>query len=99
MDRDNLAETKQEAQFKSQAQTIRGADFIVSGDVSEFGRKEVGDHQLFGLLGRGKSQVAYAKVTLNVININTAEVVYSVQGSGEYSLHARGGWFRWHRRL
>jgi len=89
MDRDNLAETKQEAQFKSQAQTIRGADFIVSGDVSEFGRKEVGDHQLFGLLGRGKSQVAYAKVTLNVININTAEVVYSVQGSGEYSLSTR----------
>jgi curli biogenesis system outer membrane secretion channel CsgG len=89
MDRDNMGEAKQEAQYKTQTQTIRGADFVVSGDVSEFGRKEVGDRQLFGLLGRGKEQIAYAKVTLNVINSNTSEVVYSVQGSGEYSLSNR----------
>lgn len=89
LDRDNLAEAKQEAQYKSQAQTIRGADFIVTGDVSEFGRKEVGDHQLFGLLGRGKQQIAYAKVTLNVVSPTTSEVVYSVQGAGEYSLSNR----------
>ena len=60
LDRDNMSETKQEAQFKAQAQAIRGADFVVTGDISEFGRKETGDHQLFGILGRGKSQVAYA---------------------------------------
>jgi len=69
LDRENLAETKQEAQFKSQNQSIRGADFVVTGDISEFGRKDVGDRQLFGLLGRGKTQVAYAKVTLNIVNI------------------------------
>src|SRR6266568_5027190 len=68
LDRDNLAETKQEAQFKSQSQSIRGADFVVTGDISEFGRKDVGDRQLFGILGRGKTQVAYAKVTLNIVN-------------------------------
>ena len=89
MDRDNMAEAKQEAQYKTQAQTIRGADYVISGDVSEFGRKEIGDQQLFGLLGRGKEQIAYAKVTLNVINSNTSEVVFSVQGSGEYSLSNR----------
>ncbi|MFM9438429.1 curli biogenesis system outer membrane secretion channel CsgG, partial [Janthinobacterium sp. CG_23.3] len=66
-----------------------GADFVVTGDVTEFGRKEVGDHQLFGILGRGKTQVAYAKVTLNIVNINTSEVVYSSQGAGEYSLSNR----------
>lgn len=89
MDRDNMGEAKQEAQYKTQSQTIRGADYVIAGDVSEFGRKEVGDQQLFGLVGRGKSQVAYAKVTLNVINSNTSEVVFSVQGSGEYSLSTR----------
>lgn len=89
LDRDNLAETKQEAQFKSQAQTIRGADFVITGDISEFGRKETGDHQLFGILGRGKSQVAYAKVTLNIVNITTSEVVYSARGAGEYELSNR----------
>ncbi len=89
LDRDNLNEMKQEAGFKQQAQTIKGADFIVTGDVTEFGRKEVGDHQLFGLAGRGKTQVAYAKVTLNVVNIATSEVVYSAAGAGEYSLSNR----------
>lgn len=89
LDRDNLSETRQEAQFKSQAQTIRGADYVLTGDVTEFGRKEVGDHQLFGLLGKGKSQVAYAKVTLNVVDSATSEVVFSVQGAGEYQLSTR----------
>lgn len=89
LDRDNLEESKQEAQYKATGQTIKGADFLVTGSVSEFGRKEVGDKQLFGLLGRGKSQMAYAKVTLNIVNPITSEVVYSVQGAGEYSLSER----------
>ena len=89
LDRDNLEEAKQEAQFKGSAQAIKGADYLVTGAVSEFGRKDVGDKQLFGLLGRGKSQVAYAKVTLNIVNATTSEVVYSAQGAGEYSLSER----------
>jgi len=89
LDRENLAETKQEAQFKAQSQSIRGADFVVTGDISEFGRKDVGDRQLFGLLGRGKTQVAYAKVTLNIVNSLTSGVVYSARGAGEYELSNR----------
>lgn len=89
LDRDNMAELKQESDFKKQNQAIKGADFVVTGDVTEFGRKEVGDHQLFGILGRGKTQVAYAKVTLNIVNSGTSEVVYSSQGAGEYSLSNR----------
>jgi curli biogenesis system outer membrane secretion channel CsgG len=89
VERDNLAEAKQEAAYKGQTQTIKGADFVVTGDVTEFGRKETGDHQLFGVLGRGKTQTAYAKVSLNVVNALTSEVVYSVQGAGEYALSNR----------
>lgn len=89
LDRDNLAEIKQEAAFKGAAQQIKGASYVVTGDVTEFGRKEVGDQQLFGILGRGKSQIAYAKVNLNIVNIQTSEVVYSTQGAGEYSLSNR----------
>ena len=89
LDRDNLAETKQEAQFKAQTQSIRGADFVVTGDIAEFGRKEVGDRQLFGILGRGKEQIAYAKVTLNIVNSLTSEVVFSSSGAGEDALSNR----------
>ncbi len=89
LDRTNLSELKQEAGFKGQQQNIKGANYVVTGDVTEFGRKEVGDRQLFGILGRGKEQVAYAKVNLNIVNVHTSEVVYSVQGAGEYSLSNR----------
>jgi curli biogenesis system outer membrane secretion channel CsgG len=89
LDRDNMGEIRQEAEFKKQAQAIKGADYVVTGDVTEFGRKEVGDQQLFGILGRGRSQIAYAKVTLNIVNSTTSEVVYSSQGAGEYSLSDR----------
>ena len=89
LDRDNMGEISQEAAIKGQAQKLKGADYVVTGDVTEFGRKETGDRQLFGLLGRGKTQVAYAKVNLNIVNINTSEVVYSTQGAGEYALSNR----------
>ncbi|PWC19993.1 hypothetical protein DDT52_11630 [Brenneria roseae subsp. roseae] len=89
LDRTNMDELKAEAGIKGQQQTLKGATYVITGDVTEFGRKEVGDHQLWGILGRGKTQVAYAKTTLNVVNVQTSEVVYSVQGAGEYTLSNR----------
>ena len=89
VDRDNMEEIAREAKLKGQEQQLKGADITVTGDVTEFGRKEVGDVQLFGILGSGKKQVAYAKVTLNVVDVLTSVVIYSVQGAGEYALNNR----------
>ena len=89
LDRDNLAEARQEAGFLKERQSVRGAGYLITGDVTEFGRKDVGDQQLFGILGRGKTQVAYAKVSLNVVDSLTSEVVATSQGAGEYSLSNR----------
>lgn len=89
VDRDNLGEIQQEAALRGKAQELKGAHFVLTGDVTEFGRKETGDHQLFGILGRGKTQLAYSKVSINVVNPLTSEVVYSVQGAGEYALSNR----------
>ena len=89
LDRDNMSEIKQEAGLAKTTQNLKGARYVITGDVTEFGRKEVGDHQLFGILGRGKSQIAYAKVNLNIVNVTTSEVVFSAQGAGEYELSNR----------
>jgi curli biogenesis system outer membrane secretion channel CsgG len=89
LDRDNLSEIGAEAKLSGATQSLRGASYVVTGDISEFGRKEEGDMALFGLLGRGKKQVAYAKITLNVVNTLTSEVVYSARGAGEYELSNR----------
>lgn len=89
VDRDNMEEIAREASIKGEQQKLIGADFAITGDVAEFGRKEVGDVELFGILGSAKKQVAYSKVNLNVVNVLTSEVVYSVQGAGEYALSDR----------
>lgn len=89
LDRTNMEEIRAEAGISGQQQALKGASFIITGDVTEFGRKVVGDQQLFGILGRGMTQVAYAKVALNVVNVHTSEVTFSVQGAGEYELSNR----------
>ncbi|MEO6078448.1 MAG: CsgG/HfaB family protein [Steroidobacteraceae bacterium] len=89
MDRDNLADLARESQLGGATQSIQGAAYALTGDVTEFGRKETGDQQLFGILGSGKTQTAYSKVTINVIEVRTSRVVYSVQGAGEYALSNR----------
>ena len=59
---------------------------MVTGDVTEFGRKVTGNRQLFGILGAGKTQTAYAKVSINIVDVANARIVYSTQGAGEYEL-------------
>jgi curli biogenesis system outer membrane secretion channel CsgG len=89
MERENMEEIAQEARLSGRQLNLKGADFTITGDVVEFGRKETGDAQLFGILGSSKQQVAYSKVTLNVIDVLTSQVVYSVSGAGEYALSNR----------
>ena len=89
VDRDNLANLQKEAELLGVKQNIIGARYVISGGVTEFGRKVIGDKQLFGILGAGKSQIAYAKVSLNIIDVLSSEVIYSTQGAGEFALNER----------
>ena len=65
------------------------AKYLVSGSITEFGRREIGDQQFFGIFGRGKQQIAFAKVSINIVDVRTTEIVYSTQGAGEYLLKNR----------
>jgi len=89
LDRDNMEAARREAEILGEAQDMMGAYYLVTGDVSEFGRKEVTDYQLFGIFGRGKKQIAYSKVSINIVDIRSSAVVCSVQGAGEYELSDR----------
>jgi curli biogenesis system outer membrane secretion channel CsgG len=89
VNRDNMEEIAREASLRGQQQKLTGAEVAITGDVTEFGRRETGDVQLFGILGSGKTQLAYAKVALNVVDVSTSEIVHSVQGAGEYELSNR----------
>ena len=89
LDRTNMRAIKEESAISKSAQNLKGARYVITGDVTECGRKTTGDHQLFGILGKGKTQTAYSKVNLNIVDVRTSEVVFSTQGAGEYELSNR----------
>ena len=89
LDRDNMQQIEREARLAGREQDLVGARYVITGQVTEFGRKTVGDKALFGILGRGKTQVAYSKVSVNLVDVRTSQVVFSMQGAGEYSLSNR----------
>ena len=55
VDRDNMDEISREAGIRGEKQNLKGAQVAITGDVTEFGRRETGDVQLFGILGAGKT--------------------------------------------
>lgn len=89
VDRENLEILKREAELNGVTQSLTGARYTLTGDVTEFGRKVTGDKQLFGILGSGKTQTAYAKVSLNIVDVINGEIIYSTQAAGEYQLSNR----------
>jgi len=89
VDRDSMEALEQESSLAKINQDLQAASVAVTGDVTEFGRRNTGDKQLFGIIGKGKTQTAYAKVALNLVDVKTSKIVYSVQGAGEYALSNR----------
>ena len=86
LDRDNMDQLSREAELRGETQDLMGASFVITGDVSEFGRREVTTRAFFGILGRGRQQMAYSRVNLNIVDIRTSAVIFSAQGAGEYAL-------------
>ncbi|MFT7559015.1 MAG: curli biogenesis system outer membrane secretion channel CsgG [Flavobacteriales bacterium] len=89
LDRDNLQTLSSESEYSGEAQNIEGAKYAIVGGITEFGRRNTSDHQLFGIVGSGKTQIAYTKVMLNVVDVKSTKIVYSSIGAGEYSLNSR----------
>jgi curli biogenesis system outer membrane secretion channel CsgG len=61
------------------------ADYMIIGSVTEFGRRNFSE---IGLITRVKTQVAYAKVSVRVIDVKTKEVIFAQEGSGESKTEA-----------
>ncbi len=57
-----------------------GADYIIVGSVTEFGRKNIGDVNAFS---RTKTQVVQAGVSVRLIDVYTGQIIYSEEAKGE----------------
>ncbi len=86
LDRGNLEEMSRETGFSGAEMKITGAKYLITGAITEFGRRETGGVALGGILGKSKEQLAYAKVSFTVVDVTNSQTVTAVQGAGEYQL-------------
>ncbi|MCC5918857.1 MAG: hypothetical protein JJU02_16175 [Cryomorphaceae bacterium] len=82
LERQDFEAIKEEAALSGANEELMktGADFMIFGSVTEFGRTVVGDRDLFS---RNKTQVVNAAVSLRLVDVSTGEIIYSEEGKGE----------------
>ncbi len=86
LERANLEELGREATLAGREQVITAGQVVLTGAVTEFGRKTTGGRVLGGILGRSKNQVAYCKISISVADVSDSTLLFSAQGAGEYQL-------------
>lgn len=57
-----------------------GADYLIIGSVTEFGRKNVGDVNVFS---RTKTQTVEASVSIRLVDVSSGQIIYSEEAKGE----------------
>ena len=80
LERADLEKINAELGLTSVAPLKNGADYLIVGSITAFGRKTEGE---VGVFTRKKRQTAFAKVTIRLIDVQTGSVIYAEEGSGE----------------
>lgn len=80
LERADLDKINQELAMEDYSPLKNMADYLIIGSITEFGRKDVGE---VGVFTRTKTQVAFAKVTVRLVDVQTGQIIYSEEGEGE----------------
>ena len=81
-ERPDISRLKDESNLTGVKLNLIGVDALIVGSLTEFGRKTVGQS---GFVSSSKKQVAFAKVDLRVVDVNTGQVFFATSGAGESS--------------
>jgi curli biogenesis system outer membrane secretion channel CsgG len=83
LERNDLSSLLEECQNGNQSFSKIGADYLIIGSVTEFGRKNVGRQ---GVVGSSRTQMVEAAVSIRLVDVATGLIVYSDEGKGEAEL-------------
>lgn len=81
-ERPDIGRLQSESRLTDTRMNLVGVDALVIGSLTEFGRKTVG---ATGFVSASKRQVAFAKVDIRVVDVNTGLVFFATSGAGEAS--------------
>lgn len=80
LERNDLQQLIEEANRNGQsAQQAIGADYMIIGSITEFGRKNTSQSQVFTT---SKTQTVEAAVSIRLVDVATGQIIYSDQGKG-----------------
>jgi curli biogenesis system outer membrane secretion channel CsgG len=82
LERPDIGRLKDEAELTGTKMNVVGADVLLVGSLTEFGRKTVGEN---GFVSSTKKQVSFAKVDVRLVDTNTGQVFFTTSGAGEAS--------------
>jgi hypothetical protein len=80
LEREDLDKVRNEQALEGVTSAVVGADYLIVGSISEFGRKTTSET---GIFSRNKIQQAIATVNVRLIDTTTGQIVFSEEGSGE----------------
>ena len=86
LERGDLAALLEEAKKSDNGQATIGADYLIFGSVTEFGRKNTGKS---GVFSATKVQTVEAAVAIRIVDVTTGLVIYSEEGKGSAELTTR----------
>jgi hypothetical protein len=81
-ERPDITRLLAESQLTDTKLNLIGVDALIIGSLTEFGRKVLGET---GFVSSSKRQVAFAKVDVRVVDVNTGHVFFATSGAGETS--------------
>ncbi len=79
LERADLSKIEKELKIGGLKKLNNSADYLILGSIAEFGRKETSD---VGVFSRVKKQETFAKVHIRIVDVRTAQVIYSEEGKG-----------------
>ena len=86
LERSDIDKIAEEASLSGSGYGKIGADYVIIGSITEFGRKNIGDENL---ISRSKTQIAEAGVSLRLIDVSSGLIIYSEEAKGEAELKTK----------
>lgn len=83
LERSDLAALLEECQKNGAGAATIGADYMIIGSITEFGRKDTGKSKMFGA---EKTQMVEAAVSIRLVDVSTGVIIYSDEGKGSAEL-------------
>lgn len=80
LERSDLATLLEEANKGESLSKTIGADYMIVGSITEFGRKNIGKDKVFS---SSKSQIVEAGVSIRLIDVSTGLIIYSDEAKGD----------------